>query len=275
MNLYATLTAVKNQLRISAATTTHDAVLMTLLESASREVDGACSRHFFVETATRYFDTNRWCDKLFIDDLLTLTSLAMDSDDDQTYDGETWVSGTDFTLWPDNYWPKLQVRTTPQGDYSFASNQLRYVKAVGRWGYGDGTRQDPVDALTITGTVATTNGTTLTVSASTGLEVGHTIRIESEDMFVSAISETSVTVTRAVNGTTASTHSAAAVYVYTYPTPVSQYVIYVAAEMFNVVRRAGIANEMIGQYQYTLASATTSITSMLGERLLSQFKRLP
>ena len=63
----------------------------------------------------------------------------------------------------------------------------------------------------ITGTVATTGGTTLTLSADGTVASGQTIRLDSEEMLVTALGTKSATVTRGVNGTTKVVHTDAVI----------------------------------------------------------------
>ena len=136
--VYATRVALKARLRIDGDDTSQDDLLNFLLEVASRAIDDWTHRVFYQTTAgTRYFDGYDPV-SLEIDDLITLTSLTTDSEQDGTFDGETWVQGVteDFYLWPQNQTPKTRVKATPDGDYRFA-NLANYVKIVGDWGYAE------------------------------------------------------------------------------------------------------------------------------------------
>jgi len=56
------------------------------------------------------------------------------------------------------------------------------------------------------------------MTAGHSVEVGHTLRIDDEQFFVTAVSTNTLTVTRGVNGSTAATHlNAAVVQAYGYP----------------------------------------------------------
>lgn len=250
MNLYATLDAAKSVLGLSA--TTYDAQLLEHLEDASRRIDTHCGRAFYTEDGTRYFD-GRCGTKLYVDDFLSLTEVVTDSERDNTFDGETWTDGDDYVVWPDNRYPKIGLLALPDGSYAWEGYE-RYVKLVGTWGYGDGKRAQPWDSLTATGTVGTTTGTTLTLSASGEVEAGHTLLCEDEQLYVSAVSGTDATVERGVNGSTAAAHSGAALSIARYPVQVEKATPHIAIALFQRSGKGAYKSERIGDYQYTLAT---------------------
>ena len=252
-NCYATLADLKTRLGI--AVTTYDSVLAVLLEAASREIDGWCGRHFYTATGVRYFDS-RVSGIVFLDDFLSLSALATDSESDGTFDGEAWTQGEagDYVLWPDNTWPKMGILAAKDPTYNFAT-AARYLKATGVWGHGDGASASPWLATAITGTIATVDGLTLTLSAEGTIKVGQTILCESEQMYVSAVTSDAskaATVTRGQNGTTAATHTTKTLSVAQYPSMIVQGCLYLASEMYQQQGREGLSSEGIGDYRYSL-----------------------
>lgn len=221
MNLYCRLPHL--QAEVGGGSTLQDQYLRAI-EAASREVDHYCNRRFYSEVATRYFDGNGR-DTLRLSpvpgeaDLLSVTALTVDENDDGTYE-TTLVAGTDYRLLPVNSMRKdaiqLLTRGTQLGTWPRGQDA---VKVVGKWGYSEDT-----DSIGITGTVADTSTTTLTGSGSaTGLVFpGDTLIIGSEQMYVSAVAGTAITVTRGVNGTTAAAHAGAAIYVRRYPADIEE-----------------------------------------------------
>ncbi len=172
MNLYSTLTALKRELGETA--TTNDTLYMIYLEAASRWIDDEiCERHFFVDEATRFFDGPRG-NRLLLDDVLAISAFTTDSEDDQSFDGETWVEDTDYILWPGGKFPKLMADVAPSGSFGFV-NRTKYVKLLGTWGYGVGRSATPYEAVSLTISVATETGTTVTVTTDDFIEAGHTI----------------------------------------------------------------------------------------------------
>lgn len=80
-----------------------DADVSAALSAASRGVDGACSRRFWADADAnqiRYYTPDTWRN-VWIDDLITHTSTALDRDGDGVFE-TTWVLGTDFVLSPAN-----------------------------------------------------------------------------------------------------------------------------------------------------------------------------
>ena len=112
--------------------TEENAKLELAIGSASRMIDRWTFRRFYAATETRYQDGEDG-NRLFLDeDLLTVTMLKTDEDGDRTYE-TTWAV-TDWETWPYNKTPKLQVRTTPEGLYSFPTGN-RTIEIAGSWGY--------------------------------------------------------------------------------------------------------------------------------------------
>lgn len=137
-NGYCTLDDFKNRLAGSMAVdATRDALMEQTIEAASRQIDGWCGRRFYAASETRYVTAVDW-DLCFVDDLLSVSALATDDDNDRTY-STTWAA-TDYELEPVNApytippSPYSLIRTTPDGDYSFPSVR-RGVKITGSWGF--------------------------------------------------------------------------------------------------------------------------------------------
>ena len=126
---YISVDDVKANLGITDAA--DDVVLGRCAEAASRAVDSWCGRVFYDTTETRYF-TAEFADLMFVDDLLSVSSLQTDEDGDRTYE-RTWAT-TDYDLEPFNKTPKTKIRTTPQGSYTFPPD-TKAVKITGTWGY--------------------------------------------------------------------------------------------------------------------------------------------
>ena len=268
MNSYTTLSMLKSVLKLSV--TTYDTLLSELMEISSREVDDICGRQFYVETDTRYFDPPERGAVLIVDDLLSVTSIAQDTDDDLDYTDEVWDSG-DYLLLPHNEWPKTRILLHPNGDY-FWGSVPKGVKVVGSFGFGDGETASPWTTTAITCTVATTDGMSVTVSADGTLLVGHTILVGSEQMYVSGTATGTITVTRGVNGTTAAIHSAAAASVAKYPAVVGQATRLLAAQLYKTQATQEMLSERIGNYSYTRATSTEYSRGI--QRFLGPYQRV-
>mgnify|MGYP001218419470 FL=1 len=248
MNCYATLDDFKLLLGISA--TTYDTLFVQILEATSREIEGPqiANRWFWTYSGDRYYDgIPSGLSRMVIDDALAITAIVADTEQDETYDGEEWVEGTDYRTGPYNE-PVVQwIDNLDQADYRFQAGKRLY-KITGTWGYGDG-RGNAWTTTSVTGTVATAAGTTLTLSVSGGVTAGQTLLIESEQLYVTAVSGTSATVTRGVNGTTAAAHSAKAISVAAYPEIVTRACLFLSAEAWKGMRSAGLSEMQIGQWR--------------------------
>ena len=247
-NSYASLAQIKAELGISA--TTNDTTLLRMLEAASRMIDSFCNRFFYVWEGIKYFDGA--C-PLFISDLLSIDTSGLVTDEDGDLDYDNTLATTDYVLYPLNDFPKTYIQLDPDSSYGgFGGSIRKGVKITGKWGYGDGISAAPYNATAITGTVATANGTTLTLSADGTIEVGHTILCETEQMYVTALGTLSATVKRGVNGTTGAIHSAKALSIYQYPDDIIQVCLTLSEDLF-VLRGKTFQSERLGDYSYTLA----------------------
>jgi hypothetical protein len=131
-NGYCTLAELKARLAITDSV--DDGVLKAVVEAASRAIDNWTDRVFYATTATRYF-TAEDGDLLFVDDLLTVTTLktiSQNSAGARTY-GDTWAT-VDYDLEPFNSTPKTRIRINPGGRYAFPT-EAKGVEIVGSWGY--------------------------------------------------------------------------------------------------------------------------------------------
>lgn len=126
---YATLAELKTYLNITG--TADDSRLEGAIESASRAIDMETSRRFYSLTDTVYFHTDDplRCD--LDDDLLSITTLQIDTTGLRNY--ET-LSVTDYELDPENA-PYRTIWIAPTSSKAFPINQRRGVKLAGAWGY--------------------------------------------------------------------------------------------------------------------------------------------
>lgn len=145
-NGYCTLADLKARLFTGTPTVdaTRDTILEDVIEAASRWIDDQCGRRFYTASETRTYTAQDY-DLLFIDDLVSVTTLKTDEDEDRTYE-TTWAT-TDYDLEPENAAlrgaPYTMIRITPDGDYSFPVGVRRGVQIAGSFGYAS-TVPDPV-----------------------------------------------------------------------------------------------------------------------------------
>lgn len=134
-NLYATVATLKTRLSISD--TTDDTTLGLILSGVCRAIDGHCGQSFYRDSAAsiRYYTA---VDKrtVFVDPLVSVTTLATDSDIDRTY-STTWAA-TDYDLMPANAAstdrPYTWIEQAPDGDYNFPTRSLG-VKLTAVYGW--------------------------------------------------------------------------------------------------------------------------------------------
>lgn len=236
--------------------TANDAGLLLALEAASRRVEQFCGRSgayqsgFGPRTGTNSYDIQGWYggftlyrDNMVMDledDLITATTVTVL--DATGGNATTVVEGTDFYFQPYNRSPKRRLVITGLGA-SYLLPGLKMVSITGTWGYAQ-------ELLSVAGTVSgsVSSSATSVVIGGAGVSVGMTMRIDSEDLYVSAttagtalsVSGGTVTVVRASNGTTAAGHAAgAAISVHRYPREVIDATLRVAHRRWKM-RDAGL-----------------------------------
>ena len=129
---YITVNDIKDALGDSAST--NENIYRKIAEAGTAMIENYTHRRFNVENATKYYDG---ANRLWIDDLLTVSTIKTDEDADGSY--ETTYTTSDYVLYPLNSYPKLYAEVTHRGDYgTFAPGLRKSVEIVGEWGYGDG-----------------------------------------------------------------------------------------------------------------------------------------
>jgi len=236
MNSYVSIDLLKSSSVLNVSGSGDDTRLRLLAESQSRVIDRLCNRHFYALSATRTFDGSG-ADTLLMPDLVSITTLKTDDDINRTFEA-TWAT-TDYLLRPNNADPTTRENSNSRpyteilidsnGTKSYFTQGAQTVQVAGVWGFW----QHTFTATETADAISSTTATTFSVSSRTDVEVGHTILIDSEQLYVQSYSGNTLTVVRGANGTTAATHSGgAAISVYEYPDPVREAVIIQAARMW-------------------------------------------
>jgi hypothetical protein len=198
-----------------------------VLESVSRLIEARMERSAFGSGFGPRTGTNRYdgCGRNYlrlVDDLLTVTSITILASTGAA-SSTVLVADTDYYLLDGNdgysSGPYRKVLLHQQGVSAFGSG-FRVTDIVGSWGYQD---EKYVSTTTVaSGLASDATVTTFTTSATPTIEVGHTLLIGTEQLYVTGLSSTTATVVRGVNGTTAAVHAnASAISVYRYPRQVS------------------------------------------------------
>lgn len=179
-----------------------DALILALLEGASRRIDGYCDRSTFgsgfgPRIAANRYDLDGARRVLLRDDFVGFTSLSML---DGTGGGTaTLTLDTDVYAKPYSGPPYTELEFTGLG--VGASSGLRVLTVAGTAGY-------PAESVVgLTMGTATAAATSLTLSAGSAY-AGQTLLNQDEQMYITASDGTALTVVRGVNGTTAAVHAA-------------------------------------------------------------------
>lgn len=227
MNNYARVLDMIPDLNASGVTgTTEVTRIDRAIAEASRAFrTGAGGRQMHSTTETRYFDGDGFT-YLYVNDLISITTLKFDEDGDGTY-AET-LATTDYWLWPDNRqsgYAARRIDLNPEGDYSSFPVGRRRIQIVGKWGHSE-ILEAVVGTAAVTGTLADAIDLTLACSETVAslLARGDTLILESEQIGpVLSVATTTVTVqARGINGTTAAAHAAVQVYLRRFPDDVER-----------------------------------------------------
>lgn len=116
-----------------------DAEIEKVVTAISRAIDAVCKRRFYAANETRYFTAQR-ADLLFVDDLLSVTTLKTDEGGDRIYE-TTWAT-TDYDLLPANAAlagePYLRIAPAPMSSKRFPGH-AKGVEIAGSFGYANST----------------------------------------------------------------------------------------------------------------------------------------
>jgi hypothetical protein len=278
-NAYVSLDALKSASVLDIAGAGDDARLRALLESVSRQVDRYCNRFFFTLSATRKF-SGEGTAALFVPDLISIDASGLRTDDNKDRTFETTWAASDYLLIHANADPAnagnpmSRPYTTIEVDVDAGTKRAfpagrHTVQVAGQWGWWRHLRR----ATETANAIANATTASVTVSARTDVETGHTLLIDSEQMYVRSYSTNTLTVVRGVNGTVAVPHAAgAAIDIYEYPGPVVEAVIIQAARLWRrkdaaLASNTGFTDTGQGRVSNRLDPDVAS--------LLSPYRRLP
>ena len=248
-----------------------------ILEAASRRIDDYCGGGTFGPlTETRYYDIGtgslrnspQYQTVSISDDIKTsmstpgvvpldawivspTTVTAYGATDRATSETLTEGYANDFFLMPYNSTPKTILKLNEDTTKGFDAGQ-QTLSILAAWGY----TSDTV-SVTTADAISSTTATSASMASAANLGPAQTILIDSEQLYITAISGNTLTVERGVNGSTAATHSGgAAVVRYDYPELVVQACLDLSKIVFRD-RDLGAAT--------TIGSGEASITSAAGE----------
>jgi hypothetical protein len=270
-NAYVSLDTLKSAGVLNITGAGDDKRLLQLIEAVSRLIDRYCNRHFYVLSATRRFDGDG-SPTLLVPDLISVDANGLKTDDNRDRVYETTWAATDYLLLPSNADPassgnpQARPYTRIEADVDAGTKRafpagIRTVQLSGQWGW----RRDLKRATETANAIADAATASVTVSSRTDVEAGHTILIDSEQMYVRSYSGNTLTVTRGVNGTTAASHSGgASIDIYEYPDPIVEAAVIQAARLWKRKDSAFAAEGQAG------AQLDRDVSAMLGP-----YRKLP
>ena len=237
-NAYVSVDTLKSSSVLNISGAGDDQRLRMVADSVSRMLDRYCNRHFYVLRATRKFDGGGTT--LLLPDLISVDANGFKTDDDKDRTFETTWASTDYLLLPSNADPltagnpESRPYTTIEVDIDAGTKNdfpqgRQMVQIAGQWGWWQHLKR----AAETANAIADATTTSVTVSSRTDVEAGHTILIDSEQIYVRSYSTNTLTVDRGVNGTTAASHGAgASIDIYEYPGPVVEATIIQTARLW-------------------------------------------
>ncbi len=139
---YVSIDELKGHIQAAGGTFTasDDANLQIAIAAASEAVDLDFDTTFTSETATRYY-TAGFSDWLPIDDLISVTSIKTDEDNDGTY--EITMTTSDYRLMPvnaragSNKRPYREIMIKDDATYTLPTGVDYGVEVIGSWGYAE------------------------------------------------------------------------------------------------------------------------------------------
>ena len=239
MNAYVSLDTLKNASVLNITGTGDDARLRNVLENVSRQIDQYCNRHFYILAATRKFDGDGR-DELLVPDIVSVDANGLKTDDNKDRTFETTWATTDYLLLPSNADPDTRenpgsrpytkvVVDTDAGTKAHWPAGRQTVQIAGQWSYWRHLKR----ASETANAIADATTASVVVSSRTDVEAGHTLLIDSEQLYVQSYSGNTLTVVRGVSGTAGASHSGgAAIDVYEYPGPIIEATIIQAARIW-------------------------------------------
>ena len=184
-NWYTSREAVKRAVRLNG--NENDEAVDRLIESASRRIDDETHRRFIPQTATKVY---RWPgpqgagDVLYLDtDLLSVSTLQTKAQDSSP----TTISSDDYFLEPNNFTPynRIEIDISSNSSFEGGDTSQRSISVAGSWGYSNDTKSVGTVTSGLASDATATEFVCSNSSLASGINVGDTLLIESEQIFVS------------------------------------------------------------------------------------------
>lgn len=242
---YSTLEAIKRAGQITE--TNWDVWLGDMIHQLSRQIDEYCHRHFYELSATKYYDLQDTQRLRLDEELLAITTFTNGN-------SETLVSGTDFIPYPLDGPPYLwlDVKRDSGSSFTFSGTTQKALSIEGKWGY----HPDYAAAWYSTGDSVqnaagiTASASTMTVTSGDNFDVYETVKVDSEQMLITAINGVTLSIERAINGTTAAAHdNGDAISTWVVPGIVSRSCAVWIVFLLNTGPDSGISRLRMGDYE--------------------------
>ena len=135
VNGYIDLTGFRSRYMIGDTDTSRDTTIENIIEAVSREVDNWCGRVFYSTTddETRVFTAQTHRAVYPWDDILSITTLKTDSDDDGIFE-QTWAA-SDYVIHPVGRTPGTWIETSGRGAMLRFPPYRNAVQITGKFGY--------------------------------------------------------------------------------------------------------------------------------------------
>ncbi len=183
----ATWYCTREQVKLagSISGSTEDTRIARIIEAVSRRLEEETRRIFIPKTQTRLF---RWPQRdgrgyiLDLDfDLISISTLQTKAQDDSP----TTIPSSDYFLEPTNFGPpynRIEMDLSGSGSFESGDTSQRSISVAGSWGYSNVT----VTGGTVSsGLASSSSAVSLVCSNASLIDVGDTLLIESEHIFVS------------------------------------------------------------------------------------------
>jgi len=244
---YVTLDVVKDELGLSG--TSHDAMLKRFIERATATFEHGTDRIFIPETRTKYFNFQKSGRLVMGYDLLSVTTLSDDQGEIDSGDYFLYSGYDDLNTPPYN---AIELLGTDDF-FHYTDTRQKAITIEGEWGYCNDYEKT---GATLATAISIKTATSLTAAKGI-IEVGWSLRIGTEQMFVTAVvtgeTNDTVTVRRGQGGTDAADEheSAATIYRYVVPYDVEEAVSEIARLRYEMRETMGVKSERLVDYAVT------------------------
>ncbi len=183
-NWYCSREAVKTAAKITD--TDRHVQIDRLIEGESRRIERATRRIYIPKAQTRLYrwplPGNEVSNVLWLDfDLLSITTLQSKAQDSTP----TTIASSDYFLEPQAYGPpydRIEIDLSSSAAFEGGDTPQRSISVAGSWGYGNDTRSVGTIA---SGLDSSASATSMVCSNASLIDVGDTLLVESEQVFVS------------------------------------------------------------------------------------------